>query len=84
MSWDLSDVCFQAFTSWKQNHSQRIEVERRYKDSWHNYLGVIVTSWAQWAAGKYQEEIPYSLIAPFYNSTELNTHAHIEFGVTLQ
>ncbi|XP_045163017.2 uncharacterized protein LOC123527556 isoform X2 [Mercenaria mercenaria] len=37
------------FKTWCLRHTQKKEVERRYEDTWHNYLVTVLQSWHQWA-----------------------------------
>ncbi|XP_052225286.1 uncharacterized protein LOC127840885 isoform X16 [Dreissena polymorpha] len=37
------------FKMWCLRYTQRTEVERRYTETWHNYMGIIFQSWATWA-----------------------------------
>ncbi|KAH3784018.1 hypothetical protein DPMN_161968 [Dreissena polymorpha] len=37
---------------WCLRYTQRTEVERRYTETWHNYMGIIFQSWATWARGR--------------------------------
>jgi hypothetical protein len=43
----------QVFKTWCLRHTQKKEVERRYEDTWHNYLVTILQSWQQWAHGMF-------------------------------
>ncbi|XP_052821299.1 uncharacterized protein LOC128246851 isoform X2 [Mya arenaria] len=37
------------FKTWCTRYRQQTEIEQRYHDTWHNYLGIIFNTWRQWA-----------------------------------
>ncbi|XP_060563783.1 uncharacterized protein LOC132723125 isoform X2 [Ruditapes philippinarum] len=55
------------FKTWCLRHTQKKEVERRYEDTWHNYLVTILQSWQQWAHDQRRRKVIAAYVSGIRN-----------------